>query len=98
MEFVNFLKHPDKYKELGAKIPKVCTVSKLEGIELRGVVDFHSMWAHSLVACEAVDTHTNTRVGIDCAQRPSLSLLPLSMSKTFASRDFIGANFGIVLT
>ena len=25
MEFVNFLKHPDKYLELGAKIPKVMT-------------------------------------------------------------------------
>ena len=24
MEFVNFLKHPEKYTELGAKIPKVC--------------------------------------------------------------------------
>lgn len=24
MEFVNFLKHPEKYVELGAKIPKVC--------------------------------------------------------------------------
>ncbi len=23
MEFVNFLKNPDKYQELGAKIPKV---------------------------------------------------------------------------
>lgn len=23
MEFVNFLKHPDQYKKLGAKIPKV---------------------------------------------------------------------------
>lgn len=23
MEFVNFLKHPEKYLELGAKIPKV---------------------------------------------------------------------------
>ena len=25
MEFVNFLKHPEKYLELGAKIPKVMT-------------------------------------------------------------------------
>lgn len=24
MEFVNFLKHPDIYRELGAKIPRVC--------------------------------------------------------------------------
>lgn len=24
MEFVTFLKHPQKYVELGAKIPKVC--------------------------------------------------------------------------
>ena len=24
LEFVNFLKHPEKYTELGAKIPKVC--------------------------------------------------------------------------
>jgi len=28
MEFVNFLKHPEKYLELGAKIPKVNSISK----------------------------------------------------------------------
>lgn len=27
MEFVNFLKNPDKYQDLGAKIPKVGTYS-----------------------------------------------------------------------
>lgn len=26
MDFVNFLKNPDKYKALGAKIPKACNI------------------------------------------------------------------------
>jgi AFG3 family protein len=30
MEFVNFLKHPDKYRELGAKIPKACCGGSLQ--------------------------------------------------------------------
>lgn len=28
MEFVNFLKHPEKYRELGAKIPKVWRIGR----------------------------------------------------------------------
>lgn len=30
LEFVNFLKNPRQYKNLGAKIPKVCHVSKID--------------------------------------------------------------------
>lgn len=30
MEFVNFLKHPEKYRELGAKIPKVWRIDGRE--------------------------------------------------------------------
>lgn len=38
LEFVNFLKNPQQYQDLGAKIPKVCLCAHLSGARI--IIDF----------------------------------------------------------
>ena len=69
MEFVNFLKNPNQYKSLGAKIPKVCR-SSCDGIRRNGV-------CVCLLSSVLLNVLTNIYVFVCFVSATPLSQLPM---------------------